>query len=322
MSKWQYQQGVHELGEGAYAYLQPDGSWGWNNAGLIVDGEASLLVDTLFDEKLTAFMLKELRAAVGRKGREVDFLVNTHANGDHTYGNRLVEGAEIIASKAAAEEMDEVPPAMLAAMVQAAPTLGELGDYVKHCFGAFDFEGIVLPPVNRTFEGSLDLLVGDTCVELIEVGPAHTRGDVLVHVPDQGVVYTGDILFIDGTPIIWAGPVRNWIEACERIEAMDVEAIVPGHGPVTDKGGTRAVREYLSFIDSEARARFDAGMSASEAAKDIALGEYANWGDAERLAVNVHSLYREYDPSLATPDVMALFEEMSVLWRRDRRAKV
>ena len=322
MSKWQYQQGVHELGEGAYAYLQPDGSWGWNNAGLIVDGEASLLVDTLFDEKLTAVMLKELRAAVGRKGREVDFLVNTHANGDHTYGNRLVEGAEIIASKAAAEEMDEVPPAMLAAMVQAAPTLGELGDYVKHCFGAFDFEGIVLPPVNRTFEGSLDLLVGDTCVELIEVGPAHTRGDVLVHVPDQGVVYTGDILFIDGTPIIWAGPVHNWIEACERIEAMNVEAIVPGHGPVTDKGGARAVREYLSFIDSEARARFDAGMSASEAAKDIALGEYANWGDAERLAVNVHSLYREYDPSLATPDVMALFEEMSVLWRRDRRAKV
>ena len=322
MSKWQYQQGVHELGEGAYAYLQPDGSWGWNNAGLIVDGEASLLVDTLFDEKLTAVMLKELRAAVGRKGREVDFLVNTHANGDHTYGNRLVEGAEIIASKAAAEEMDEVPPAMLAAMVQAAPTLGELGDYVKHCFGAFDFEGIVLPPVNRTFEGSLDLLVGDTRVELIEVGPAHTRGDVLVHVPDQGVVYTGDILFIDGTPIIWAGPVHNWIEACERIEAMNVEAIVPGHGPVTDKGGARAVREYLSFIDSEARARFDAGMSASEAAKDIALGEYANWGDAERLAVNVHSLYREYDPSLATPDVMALFEEMSVLWRRDRRAKV
>ena len=322
MSKWQYQQGVHELGEGAYAYLQPDGSWGWNNAGLIVDGEASLLVDTLFDEKLTAVMLKELRAAVGRKGREVDFLVNTHANGDHTYGNRLVEGAEIIASKAAAEEMDEVPPAMLAAMVQAAPTLGELGDYVKHCFGAFDFEGIVLPPVNRTFEGSLDLLVGDTRVELIEVGPAHTRGDVLVHVPDQGVVYTGDILFIDGTPIIWAGPVHNWIEACERIEAMNVEAIVPGHGPVTDKGGARAVREYLSYIDSEARARFDAGMSASEAAKDIALGEYANWGDAERLAVNVHSLYREYDPSLATPNVMALFEEMSVLWRRDRRAKV
>lgn len=319
MSTWEFSQGVHELSNGTYGYLQPDGSWGWNNAGLIVDGEASLLVDTLFDEKLTAAMLRELRDAVGRKGREIDFLVNTHANGDHTYGNRLVEGAEIIASKAAAEEMDEVPPAMLAAMMRAAPSLDELGEYIRHCFGAFDFEGIVLPPVNRTFEGALDVQVGDTRVELIEVGPAHTRGDVLVHVPGQGVVFTGDILFIDGTPIIWAGPVRNWIEACERIEAMDVDVIVPGHGPITDKRGARAVREYLAFIDVEARARFDAGMSASDAAKDIALGEYANWGDAERLAVNVHSLYREYDPSLPIPDVMALFNEMSVLWRRDRR---
>lgn len=316
MTNWKYERGVQDLGNGTYAYLQPDGSWGWNNAGLIVDGEASLLVDTLFDEKLTETMLVELRDAVGRKGREVDYLVNTHANGDHTYGNRLLEGAEIIASKAAAEEMDEVPPAMLTAMMQSAPTLGDLGEFIVHCFSAFDFEGIVLPPVNRTFSGRLDLTVGDTQVELIEVGPAHTRGDVLVHVPNQRVIFTGDILFIDGTPIIWAGPVGNWMKACELIESLDVDTIVPGHGPITDKDGARSVREYLQFVDTEAHARFDAGMSATEAAKDIALGEYANWSDAERLAVNVHSLYREYDPSLPVPDVVALFSEMSELWQR------
>lgn len=314
MSRWNYEHGVHEIGKGALAYLQPDGSWGWNNAGLIVDGESSLLVDTLFDEKLTATMLKELRDAVGRKGREIDYLVNTHANGDHTYGNRLVEGAQIIASQAAADEMDEVPPAMLAAMVKAAPTLGELGEYISHCFSAFDFEGIELPPVGRTFSGRLDIQVGDTRVELIEVGPAHTRGDVLAYVPSSRVLYTGDILFIDGTPIIWAGPVSNWIKACELIEALDVDVIVPGHGPITDKDGARAVREYLQFIDREARTRFDAGLSASQAVTDISLGEYANWLDAERIAVNVHSLYREYDPSLKPPDVMALFTEMSNLW--------
>ena len=318
MSKWRYHSGVHELGAKTYAYLQPDGSWGWNNAGLIVDGEASLLVDTLFDEKLTARMLAELRDAVGLKGREIDYLVNTHANGDHTYGNRLVEGAEIIASKAAAEEMDEVPPAMLAAMMRAAPTLGDLGEYLKHCFSAFDFEGIELPPVGRTFSGRLELQVGDTSVELVEVGPAHTRGDLLAYVPSQGVIFTGDILFIEGTPIIWAGPVSNWIKACEFIESLDVETIVPGHGPITDKAGVRTVRQYLEFVDREARARFKAGLSAADAIKDIALGDYRNWLDAERLAVNVHSLYREYDPSLPTPDVMALFSEMSQLWRSMR----
>ena len=263
-------------------------------------------------------MLAELRDAVGRKGREIDYLVNTHANGDHTYGNRLVEGAEIIASKATAEEMDEVPPAMLAAMMRAAPTLGDLGEYLKHCFSAFDFEGIELPPVGRTFSGRLELQVGDTPVELVEVGPAHTRGDVLAYVPSQRVIFTGDILFIEGTPIIWAGPVSNWIKACEYIESLDVETIVPGHGPITDKAGVRTVRQYLEFVDHEARSRFEAGLSASDAIKDIALGDYGNWLDAERLAVNVHSLYREYDPSLPTPDVMALFSEMSQLWRSMR----
>ena len=104
-----YRKGLHDLGDGVYAYLQPDGSWGWSNAGLIVDGEQSLLVDNLFDLKLTQAMLDEMRAAAPAAA-SFDYLVNTHANGDHCWGNELVAGAEIIASRAGAEEMAEVPP--------------------------------------------------------------------------------------------------------------------------------------------------------------------------------------------------------------------
>jgi hypothetical protein len=64
MSKWQYTKGLHDLGTGCFAWLQPDGSWGWSNAGLIADGDQSLLVDTLFDLKLTGEMLGRMRAAV------------------------------------------------------------------------------------------------------------------------------------------------------------------------------------------------------------------------------------------------------------------
>jgi len=84
---------------------------------------------------------------------------------------------------------------------------------------------------------------------------------VLVHLPDDRKVFTGDILFIDGTPIMWAGPVANWIAACDRIMAMDADVIVPGHGPITDKAGVRRVQDYLAFCDREARKRFDAGLS-------------------------------------------------------------
>ena len=94
-----------------FAYLQPDGGWGWSNAGLVVGDDDSLLVDTLFDLKLTAEMLERCRRHRHQADRT---LVNTHANGDHCYGNQLVTGAEVIASEASAAEMAELPPAMLA----------------------------------------------------------------------------------------------------------------------------------------------------------------------------------------------------------------
>lgn len=316
MLRWNYTKGLHDLGQGIYAYLQPDGSWGWSNAGLIVDGDQSLLVDTLFDEKITGEMLDIMYDATGKAAGDITTLVNTHANGDHTYGNRLVSQAEIISSKAGAEEMVDVPPQMLAELMRQAPDMGELGQFLKDNFAAFDFEGIELALPTRTFSDRLTVMVGDKKVHLTEVGPAHTRGDVLVHVPDDKVVYTGDILFIDSTPIMWAGPVDNWLKALDLILSMDVDAIVPGHGPITDKDGVRRVHEYLSYVDCEARKRFDAGLSAEEAAYDIALGDYESWGDAERIAVNVDTLYREYRGDTSPPNIMQLLPLMAAISKR------
>ena len=311
-SGWPYTKGLHEIGTGCFAYLQPDGSWGWSNAGLVTDGDASLLVDTLFDLRLTGEMLDAMRRAAPAAAR-IDTLVNTHANGDHCYGNSLVGGASIVASRATAEEMGEISPEMLAGMLENAGRMGPAGEFFRRAFGAFEFAGIELALPTRTFEGSLDLRVGGKKVRLIEVGPAHTRGDVLVHSLDDRVLFTGDILFIGGTPIVWEGPVDNWIRACEQIESLDVEVVVPGHGPLTDPAGARAVREYLVYVSDQARARYDAGLSAAEAARDIALGEYADWTDTERIAVNVHTLYREFGGQSQRADTGELFALMAEL---------
>lgn len=308
----EFAKGLRDLGNGIYAYLQPDGSWGWSNAGLVVDGDESLLVDTLFDLRLTEEMLQAMRQAT-RAASQIDTLVNTHANGDHCYGNQLVGDAVIIASKASAEEMAEVSPGMMAQLLENADALGETGAFFRRAFGAFDFSGITLVPPTQTFSGETVVHVGDKEVQLIEVGPAHTRGDVLVYVPADRVLFSGDILFIDGTPIIWEGPVENWIAACDRIEALELEAIVPGHGPITDKAGVRAVRDYLVFVRDEARSRFDSGMSADAAARDIALGEFSRWLDAERIAVNVHTLYREFSGSTERASALELFGLMAEL---------
>ena len=317
--RFAYRRGLHDLGSGGYAYLQPDGSWGWSNAGLIVDAGESLLVDTLFDLRLTREMLAAMRAAEPRATARIGTLVNTHSNGDHTFGNALVEGAEIVATAACADEMAREGPGALLAFQRRAPELGALGAYALHCFGAFRFDDIEVRLPTRRFSGRLELRVGSKRVELLEVGPAHTRGDLLVHVPADRVVFTGDILFIEGTPIVWAGPVERWIQACRRIEAMDVEVVVPGHGPITDRRGAAAVRGYLEYVRAEARRRYDAGLSARDAALDIALGDYSAWGDAERIAVNVATLYREFSGDTKPADVVELFDRMSEIYRQRRR---
>lgn len=313
-TRWNYTKGLHNLGNSAYAWLAPDGNWGWSNAGLIVDSGEALLVDTLFDLAMTDEMLRAMRDAEPLAAKDIGTLVNTHANGDHTHGNELVHGAEIIASSASAEEMTEIPPAMLAAMMAATvDNPAPMAKFLQHAFGKFDFNSITLTPPTRTFDKSLSIKVGDKAVELMELGPAHTRGDIIVHVPEDRTVFTGDILFVDSTPIMWSGPIQNWIDACDYITGLDAETIVPGHGPITDKAGVAAVKGYLEYIRDEARKRYDAGMDSFEAAKDIALGDYESWGDAERIAVNVDRLYGEFSGQPTPPDIQKLFTQMAVI---------
>ena len=311
-----FTKGLHELGSSSYAWLQPDGGWGWSNAGLIVDGEAALLVDTLFDVPLTAEMLRAMRDA--EPNADIGTLVNTHSNGDHCNGNELVANAEIIASAAAAEEMSHESPSMLAALMEQAPQMGEVGEFFSHCFGAFDFAGVTQTLPTRTFEGALALQVGDKDIALKQVGPAHTRGDVIVHVPSQDLVFTGDILFVEGHPIIWAGPVQNWIDACEYMLALNPAIVVPGHGPITDQRGVIAVRDYLVYIRDEARKRFDAGLSSFDAAMDISLTDYDAWGDGERIVVNVATLYKEFTGDDSPANTAELFGLMAKIHKERR----
>ncbi len=317
--KWTYSKGLHELGNGCYAYLQPDGGWGWSNAGLVADAGRSLLVDTLFDLKLTREMLDAMRRAEPKAASSIGTLVNTHSNGDHCFGNELVAGAEIIASRACDEEMRHDGGAQrLADMKRNAGALGEAGAFFAEIFAPFTFDGINVAMPTRTFERELEVRVGAKTVRLIEVGPAHTRGDVLAQVLEDRVMYTGDILFIEGHPIIWAGPVRNWIAACQLIIDSDVEVIVPGHGPITTKQGVLALKGYFEYVAREARKRYDAGMTVFEAARDISLADYSSWGDAERIVINVAALYREFSGGKSASNIVELFEMMAQI-RRERR---
>jgi glyoxylase-like metal-dependent hydrolase (beta-lactamase superfamily II) len=297
MGALRYDHGLQRLTEHAYAYFQPDGGWGWSNSGLIVGRGESLLVDTLFDLKLTRAMLDAMRPVLPGPIRR---LVNTHHNGDHCYGNELVTGAEIIAHRACAEEMVKVPPALLQQLLNAWGDAPE-GRYVREAFGAFDFSGITLTPPTTTFEERLSLEVDGYAVDLIYLGPAHTAGDTIAHFPEEGVVFAGDLLFHRCTPIIWEGTLERWNRALDVIMGLGAQHIVPGHGPLADNAGVKTQQDYFTYVWERARDLHAAGVPAAQAVERIELGPYAEWGDWERIAANVMRFYQLLDGQIEAP---------------------
>ena len=310
MASIAYERGLHELGDGLYAYLQPDGGWGWSNAGLVTASGTSLLVDTLFDLTLTRDMLAAMQPFT--RSSPIGQAFNTHGNGDHWFGNGLLpDGIPIVASAAAIEDMRAAPAAAVNVLFNELDLGPEFDAFAARAMRKFDFASVIERLPTESFEGRRDLRVGDRDVHLIELGPAHTNGDTIAYVPDAGVVFTGDILFIEGTPIMWAGPVSNWLAACDRIIELNARTIVPGHGPVTDESGVRDVQRYLSYVRDEAKKRFEAGMDETAAADDIDVSDFRDWGDPERIATNVATIYRELDPSLPPITPPELFVRMA-----------
>jgi len=310
MANWPFRHGVHDIGNGIYGYVQPDGTWGWSNAGLIVSAGETLLVDTLMSRSLTREMLRDFARVPG--GDRIDRLVNTHANPDHFVGNGLIEGAEIIATHETAAEMKQFNPRQFASLADNWEKMGDAGAFLYETMGRkfdwSDLDSVAMP--TRTFERCLSLTVGDKQVDLVDLGPAHTASDTIAWVPQDRVVFTGDLLFNEGHPIIWDGPVENWIAACQYIIDLDPEVVVPGHGPITDTGAVANLKAYFEYVRDEARARFEAGLGWKDAGRDIDMGAYDGWTDPERIVANVFALYRQWGAPIPPEDGRDLFGEM------------
>lgn len=311
MTKFDYVKGVVEVAPDTYAWLYPDGGWGWNNPGLVVGKGESLLIDTCFDLKKSQEVLDGFAPHVAQAPLRT--LFNTHANGDHYFGNQLLpDGVEIIATDAAKPDMVQADVDALEGLKHVE---GSIGEYVRDIFGPFDFTTVKAVGPTRTFSGETTLDIGGREVVLIELGPAHTPGDAAAWVPDAKVAFAGDILFIGGTPIIWAGPVDNWIRACNRLLDLKADVYVPGHGPITDRQGVIEARDYLEFVKEAAESRFAKGMTTEEATADINahLGRFAQLGDGERLAQNVINIYESMHPDAEQVPQLEVFRRMAAL---------
>ncbi len=292
---------LEQVSAHAWAWISPAYRFCDANAGFVAAGPGAV-VDTLSD-LAHARALRDAIAAVfaGRPG----YVVNTHEDLDHVFGNQVFAGAEVVGHRSLPERMPKAasPIRMRKTMDYARNKLARLAlriwapgalASVDQLGGDYDFTGVELVTPSRLVDDRLTLDLDGLALELVHVGPAHQEGDLLVHLPAEDVLFAGDIVFKNATPIGWRGTFDDWRRALAAVEARAPARIVPGHGPVCGLDGVADVRAYIDHVEGEARPLFDAGVPALEAAKRIPLGRFAEWHCPARLYANVLRAYRGF----------------------------
>jgi cyclase len=280
---------LRPVADGVFAWVRPNGG-GWvENAGAIVTPDGVILVDTGNTELHTQGLLWAVAHATS--GARVMYAVNTHHQGDHTFGNSLLPKHTVIighdASRAAW-------PADLAA--------GEFWTAARRTMpadpGAPDDEPVTGRPPTLTIGTRLSLHHGEHEVEVLHPGyPAHTAGDLVAWLPRQGVLFAGGLLCNRGTPIAYQGSIDGSLRALDWIAGFAPDHVVPGHGPVIDASGLQAIldahRRYYKFVLDTAQAGVQDGLSPLEAARRCELGPFADLPDAQRIVLNLHRAYAD-----------------------------
>ena len=324
-----FREGLYAVAPKTFAWMVPNGSWGETNIGLIdCDGE-SVLIDTCWDTHFTNELTRQCTSIL--KNSPIEYVINTHGDGDHCWGNQLFADKPIIATKACVQSMHHYSPKSLNALTHAGRVLRKLplgsvrlfGHYMSSMFAPYDFTHIKITPANQAFSGEKSLCVNGVDIVIQEIGPGHTDGDALVWVPDRKVVYAGDILFINATPVMWAGPVENICKALRKLLALKPDVIVPGHGNFASLRDVQNLLDYWEFLQNELKQCADSGLSSFEAACLIVESAnfkkqvFCRWDSPERIVTNARNIYRDWgikEPSL--PGVlqsMNLFRQQAKL---------
>jgi len=271
------------------------------NSGLINRG-GGVVIDTQSDLAHARQMIEIFSKVWPAMPKRV---INTHEDGDHVWGNQLFPGAEIIAHRSVPERMKHVANAeetqkllhgvadvtTRQALQALHPGVAALG---MQLLEDYNLDGVELVLPTTLFDTHYELDLDGTEVHLIYVGPCHQVGDTIVHVPKEGVVFAGDLIFRQCTPMGWVGSYEKWFQALDLIVQLNPEVIVPGHGPLCGIEGVTEMKAYLRYVREESKKCFDAGLNSLDAAKRIEFGPYSEWRAPARLYMNVERAYREF----------------------------
>ncbi|NVN99500.1 MAG: MBL fold metallo-hydrolase [Geobacteraceae bacterium] len=247
------------------------------NAGIVIGTDGVLVIDTLISAKEGARFLADIRKVTTKP---IKYVVNTHTHLDHALGNCVFAklGATVISHDADRASLAK----------NGADILKYAGNYGLK---AEDMVGTEITVPSMSFSDRLNIDMGGEEVQLIRTAPSHTEGSLVVYLPAKKLLFAGDILFTDFHPYMADGDIAGWAKTIDTLLAMDLDKVVPGHGPISGKKDLREMKAYLLLFDKKARelaaGSQDANAIAAQLKKILPERSLADW----MIAFNLKARY-------------------------------
>jgi cyclase len=294
-----------EVAPGVFAWI---GVAGDSNAGAIVTPHGVVVIDAQQLPHLARDFRAELVAATGAPIR---MLINTHGHLDHIAGNIVFEDVPILAHErtCAALRIDlgaktgrnwVLPDFETTAKLLWGKNLLELMadepgglDWFRQRIGAPEYQSLVITEPSESFADQYEIKLPDEILRLSYLGPAHSDGDMIVHLVRRKVVFLGDLMFYRRFPWMGDCDLNGWIDRLTAVLGWDIDVVIPGHGPPTDLGEVRRFRDLFVAIRAAVEQGMKSGVSEEAAMREIRLPEYAHLPRyAEWIATNIKVTYR------------------------------
>lgn len=285
-----------KLSEGVYACIHKLGGKAISNSGIIDNGKETIIFDTF----LSPSVAQELIEVVEKlQLSSIKYVVNSHFHNDHIRGNQIFgEEVDIISTKRTAELIEEVEPEQLEYEKEFAQVQFNYYDSLLSTYEGdstdIEFTKIQmwrpyyevlskshteiktrLPNLHIADKKNLD--GPERKVQLITKGKGHTESDLILYLPDDRIVFTGDLVFIKSHPYLGHGFPKEHKELLLFINSLEVSTVIPGHGEMGNKNDVNLMRNYIDDVKKIAQTMIDSSMSKKDADKMEIPPEYNDW---------------------------------------------
>ena len=270
---------IVELETGVFARLHE----GLTNAGIIVGDDSVLIIDSLRVPSFARDLIKDVKDITDKP---IKFVIDTHSHWDHSWGNEEFPDATIIGHKNCYAEMVDVEwnEQWRKKVTSSNDPWSEEGNIVN------------ITPPNMTFETSMQLYFGGRELDLKYFGRAHTSGDIYIHLPNEKIVFTGDVAQDGGVPYLGDCYPVDWPETDNKLAALPIERFMSGHGPIGDHQALEGARDFIHNLVDSVKSAITDGQNATQTSESVInqlTPQYGNWRSFDRIGENLISVYEK-----------------------------